>query len=160
MTKAIDPLQQPHVDDLEAAVREIMLIMDALFAEFATVQRNFLTRIDKLKARRDAILRELYQLTGDATVRRAARGSISAMTQYDPVSDQFKQIPSSWLTAASAAWSAGAVMPWRSARWARLLAPAPSFATIPRALSLRPSARKLLSSCATWSPASTIAVWP
>jgi hypothetical protein len=42
--------------------------MDDLFTEFATLRRNFLFRIDALKAKRDAMLRELYQLTGDATV--------------------------------------------------------------------------------------------
>jgi hypothetical protein len=68
MTTAIDPGQQTHVDQLEAEVRQIMQQTEDLYAEFVILQRNFLHHIDKLKARRDVILHEIYQLTGDATI--------------------------------------------------------------------------------------------
>lgn len=67
MTTAIDPLQQPAVDQLESEVRTINQQIDGLYLQFVTLQRNFLQRIDTLKAQRDAMLRRLYQLTGDAT---------------------------------------------------------------------------------------------
>jgi hypothetical protein len=67
MTTAIDPLQQAHVEALEAEVRQLLLEIDDLYATFATLQRNFLFCIDQLKAKRDIMLRKLYQLTGDAT---------------------------------------------------------------------------------------------
>jgi hypothetical protein len=61
MTTAIDPLQQSHVDRLELEVRQILQQMDELYTEFAALQRKFFASIDQLKAKRDAMLPELYQ---------------------------------------------------------------------------------------------------